>query len=198
MPSVINAPCPLTPITMSFAKRPRTKTTQSQLRNRSEIDANDEDTEAAPSLSTLAKKVKDKAKKKTSRLSFGDDPAEVSYQTALLSQLTGLSFFISRSLTACFKSRNLISAVNSHWARILREYNAINITCVNLPGCHRLPSNLSQASITPSYSQDYLNELKASTPSGRPRVAESGQYDADMSMDVDDDEPGAPSHGQFL
>ncbi|KAG6853058.1 hypothetical protein C0991_007202, partial [Blastosporella zonata] len=48
--------------------------------------------------------------------------------------------------------------------------------------------NLDKATISnsgPTYSQAYLNELKASTPSTRPPPV-SDPYDADMSMDVDD------------
>jgi hypothetical protein len=54
-----------------------------------------------------------------------------------------------------------------------------------------LPASLDQASISPrsnggpTYSQAYLNELKASTPTSRPPIPPSDPYDADMSMDVD-------------
>ncbi|TRM64154.1 nineteen complex-related protein 2-domain-containing protein [Schizophyllum amplum] len=52
-----------------------------------------------------------------------------------------------------------------------------------------LPSNLDQASITaqstgPRYDQNYLNELKANTPTSRPSFS-ADAYDADMAMDVD-------------
>ena len=52
-----------------------------------------------------------------------------------------------------------------------------------------VPLNLDQATISPhrgpTYDQEYLKELKASTPTSRPIVA-SDPYDADMSMDVGD------------
>jgi len=75
---------------MSFIKRPRNKSSQSQIRARSDVDTVEEAIDDVASPSTLAKKVRDKAKKKTSRLSFGDDAAEVSDQTARNSQLTCL------------------------------------------------------------------------------------------------------------
>lgn len=48
-----------------------------------------------------------------------------------------------------------------------------------------LPSNLDQASISshttrgPVYDEAYLNELKANTPSSRPRIPEGGAHDDD-------------------
>jgi len=51
------------------------------------------------------------------------------------------------------------------------------------------PTNLDQASITshanrgPVYDETYLNELKANTPSSRPRIPEGGANDEDTLMD---------------
>ncbi|KAF9013201.1 nineteen complex-related protein 2-domain-containing protein [Cyathus striatus] len=51
-----------------------------------------------------------------------------------------------------------------------------------------VPLNLDQATISPSrgptYDKKYLEQLKASTPTGRPPRPSQDAYDADMSMDV--------------
>ncbi|TFK27623.1 hypothetical protein FA15DRAFT_586077 [Coprinopsis marcescibilis] len=63
-------------------------------------------------------------------------------------------------------------------------------TKISLGQSAAVPLNLDQATITPqrgpTYDQAYLNQLKASTPTARPKLAaDPDSYDADVSMDVD-------------
>jgi hypothetical protein len=59
----------------------------------------------------------------------------------------------------------------------------IGFRAYNWRGLRTPPSNLDQASISPHtnsrpvYDEAYLNELKASTPSSRPRIPEGGTHD---------------------
>jgi hypothetical protein len=66
-----------------------------------------------------------------------------------------------------------------------RYYHAFEFRTYNWYGIRRLPSNLDQADISakgPVYDEAYLNELKANTPSSRPRIPESGVHDDDTLM----------------
>lgn len=172
-------------------KRTKSKSTpRARLKSPDANDTGSEQTSQAESPITLASKLKNKAKraKPKSRLSFGgDDDSEVCV-------LTGLRDLVLM-IVGMEGGGEVFQVKKSNLSQKLRLGSQSGSTCVFPFHLQCLvadviprtpPASLDQANIShgaPSYSAEYLSELKASTPSSR-RPQNYDPYDADMSMDT--------------
>ncbi|EIN12920.1 hypothetical protein PUNSTDRAFT_97886 [Punctularia strigosozonata HHB-11173 SS5] len=138
----------------------RTKSKVAQRARTSNAENNEEnppDDDSSESPSTLATKLKKKARSKTkSRLSFGGPDEDVSEGDGDVFQVKKSN--LSRKLTLGKASSPLPASLDQ--------------------------ANISAQSTGPVYDAAYLSQLKASTPTTRPRLAT--EESTDVSMDVDD------------
>ncbi|TCD70747.1 hypothetical protein EIP91_001776 [Steccherinum ochraceum] len=143
---------------VAFKKRAKPSTRKREVESDADATADASSETTAESPITLASKLKKRAKPK-SRLSFGADEEEGD----------GAVFQLKKSSL----SRKL-------------ELSKQSSSTSNVPTSAFDPITSTTSSIGPSYSAAYLNELKAATPSSRPRLTEDEQvsYDADVSMDT--------------
>jgi GC-rich sequence DNA-binding factor len=184
-------------------KRSKTKANQ-RARDEPQQDAQEQraqSTEDEPSPSALASKIRNKTKQRVkpkTSLSFGveEEVCQRQHGTSFLTPYHGSQegnqevFKIKKSnLSQKLTLRQHPASQGCVCCHYISEFRAYRLC-----GIRRLPSNLDQASISthttrgPVYDEAYLNELKASTPSSRPRIPEGGAPDDDavvLSTPVD-------------
>jgi GC-rich sequence DNA-binding factor len=150
--------------------------------------------EDEPSPSALVSKIKNKTKQRVkpkTSLSFGveEEVCQRQHDTSFLtphhgSQEGNQEVFKIKKSNLSQKLTLRQHPASQGQGCVCCPYNS-EFRAYRLRGIRRLPSNLDQASISthttrgPVYDEAYLNELKASTPSSRPRIPEGGAPDDD-------------------